>query len=139
MTQDEIVSYWVSKSKEELESAKIMFSMSKYSYTGFMCHQCIEKALKAYFIFQNDSKQPHEHKLGKLANMTRLLSQLSENQKHTIEKLDPLYTKTRYEDYKNIIASLLTKSYCEALLEETGELLSWILALMKSPKNMPSE
>jgi HEPN domain-containing protein len=131
MTQNEIVSYWISKSREELESANIMFSMSKYTYTGFMCHQCIEKALKAYFIFKNDAKQPHEHKLSKLASMTLLLPAMSEGQKSTIEKLDPLYTKTRYEDYKNTIASLLTKAYCETLLKETEGLLSWIIALMK--------
>jgi HEPN domain-containing protein len=131
MTQNEIVAYWISKSNEELESANIMFSMGKYAYTGFMCHQCIEKALKAYFIFQNDVKQPHEHKLLKLANMTQLLPVLSENQITAIEKLDPLYTKTRYEDYKNTISSLLTKPYCETLLKETEELLTWIIALMK--------
>ncbi|MDR1735787.1 MAG: HEPN domain-containing protein [Oscillospiraceae bacterium] len=137
MTQSEIVSYWISKSREELESASIMFSMRKYAYTGFMCHQCIEKALKAYFIFQNDTKQPREHKLVMLAKTTQLLHQFNEKQKTTIEKLDPLYTKSRYEDYKNTIASLLTESYCGTLLQETEELMTWILASMKSQTDMP--
>jgi len=131
MTQNEIVSYWIKKAQVEIKSANIMYKAKQYLYTGFMCHQSIEKALKAYYIFLNDEIQPHDHNLDNLIKITGLADKLDGNQKLTIKKLIPLYIKTRYEDYKNDISSLLTKPYCKTLLSETGELLKWIIRLMR--------
>lgn len=131
MTRLEVKAFWVEKAKDELETARIMFNAGKYLYTGFMCHQAIEKALKAYFVFKNDERHPHEHNLEKLAKQVDLYGKLDEGKIETLEKLLPLYIKTRYEDYKNVIASVLTNAYCKTLLAETEELLEWILHLMK--------
>jgi len=108
-----------------------MFNAGQYLYMGFMCHQAIEKALKAYYIFLKDEMQPHEHNLFKLLTSVDLLNAIDDVKKGTLEKLNPLYVKTRYEDYKNTISSMLTNSYCKKLLTETKELLAWIIGLMK--------
>jgi len=131
MEQQEIVEYWINKAKDELKSANIMFNAGQYLYTGFMCHQSIEKALKAYYIYLKDEMHPYEHKLNKLIIMTELSETMDDDKKQTIEKLDPLYIKTRYEDYKNTIAELLTKTYCERMVNETEELLTWITELIQ--------
>ena len=130
MTQQEVVTYWLDKAKDELKSADIMFNAGQNLYMGFMCHQAIEKALKAYYVFLKDERQPHEHNLFKLLTYVELFDATDDLKKNTIEKLNPLYVKTRYEDYKNTISSLLTNSYCKALLAETKELLAWITELM---------
>jgi len=131
MTQQETVDFWANKAKDELETATIMFNSAKYLYTGFMCHQCIEKALKAYYIFLHDKRHPHQHNLEKLAEMTSILDKLDEQKLQTLQKLQPLYIETRYEDVKNAISELLTKHYCKELLAGTEALLKWILELMK--------
>ena len=131
MTQKEAVYFWIEKSRDELESARIMFDAGRYLYTGFMCHQAIEKALKAYYVFVHDKRQPHEHNLDKLINLVKLSDELDDDKRQTLTKLKPLYIKTRYEDEKNRTAEVLTDSYCKKLLAETEVLLEWILQLMK--------
>ena len=131
MTQSEIVEFWISKAKEELVSARIMLDSGRYLYAGFMCHQSIEKAMKAYYIFLFDELHPHTHSLNSLAKKTNLTDKVQESHVKTLKKLDPLYIKARYEDYKSDISSLLTGDYCEILLKETEELCLWIAELMK--------
>jgi HEPN domain-containing protein len=60
-----------------------------------------------------------------------IYSKASKEQKDIVTKLNPLYIKTRYEDYKNKIYKLLTKPYCEKLLTETEELFIWIKEFIK--------
>ena len=131
MTQQKIVEYWLSKAKNELRSANIMFDNEDYLYTGFMCHQCIEKALKAYYVHVKNERQPYDHRLHELSSSSGLSNLMDECHKSIIEKLDPLYLKARYDDYKNKISSLLTKNYCQSLLNETEELLTWIIKMME--------
>jgi HEPN domain-containing protein len=39
--------YWLEIADYDLETAKAMLDTGRYLYVGFMCHQVIEKALKA--------------------------------------------------------------------------------------------
>ena len=43
------VTYWIEMSDYDLETADAMLATSRYLYVGFMCHQTIEKILKAYW------------------------------------------------------------------------------------------
>ena len=139
MTQQEVVNFWVDKAKDEIETATIMFNSAKYLYTGFMCHQCIEKALKAYYIHVHNERHPHQHNLEVLAESANLLDKMDDEKLDILQKLKPLYIKTRYEDEKNAIAALLTKDYCKVLLGETEVLLEWILQSMTLPDSTPAE
>ena len=130
MTQQEIVSYWIGKARDELDSANIMFNANKHLYAGFMCHQAIEKALKARYIYLKDDRQPYEHNLERLSKMTDLFDKMTEEQRNTMRKLVPLYINARYEDYKNVMAELLTSQYCKKLILDTEVLLTWILHSM---------
>jgi HEPN domain-containing protein len=44
------IKYWIDISDYDLETAEAMLQSKRYLYVGFMCHQTIEKAFKAYFI-----------------------------------------------------------------------------------------
>lgn len=131
MTQFELVEYWTNRADDELISVKVMYGAGRYLYTGFMCHQAIEKILKAYYIFLKDEAQPQIHSLNALAKQTAVYDTMTEDFRQTLIKLDPLYIKARYEDYKNVVSSLLTNEYCGRLLTETEALCKWIKALMK--------
>jgi len=130
MTKKEIVSFWLEKSKTELETATVMFNSAYYLYAGFMCHQAIEKVLKAYYIHVKDNRHPHSHSLPSLMQETGLMIKASKEQLETITKLNPLYLETRYEDYKKKISAILTKGYSGTLLRETEALHNWISQLM---------
>lgn len=43
------VRYWVELSDYDLDTAQAMLETRRYLYVGFMCHQVIEKILKAYW------------------------------------------------------------------------------------------
>ena len=44
---DDKVIYWVEMSDYDIETADAMLATGRYLYVGFMCHQTIEKILKA--------------------------------------------------------------------------------------------
>jgi len=131
MTQQEVVDYWLDKAIDDLKAAKVLYASKMHLHTGFMCQQCIEKALKAYFIYAKDKRHPHQHNVEILAEMTNLLDSMNDDQKQVLKKLVPLYIETRYEDEKNLIAERLTRPYCKDLLSDTEVLFEWILQLMK--------
>ncbi len=41
--------YWSDLSQYDLETAQAMLETNRLLYVGFMCHQSVEKILKAYF------------------------------------------------------------------------------------------
>jgi HEPN domain-containing protein len=41
-------SYWAEIADYDLDTAEAMLATKRYLYVGFMCHQTIEKLLKAY-------------------------------------------------------------------------------------------
>ena len=50
-------SYWLEIADYDLETAKAMLETGRYLYVGFMCHQVIEKTLKA--VVSSIGKIPH--------------------------------------------------------------------------------
>ena len=125
------INFWLGKSRYDLTAARAMYNARTYLYTGFMCHQSIEKALKAYYIHRNDERQPQTHNLELLTDLCKLSSKMDAPKLQTLHKLKPLYTATRYEDDGDKVADLLTKPYCKKLLKETEVLLDWIIQSMK--------
>ena len=132
-TKTKAVNFWINKSKYDCGAARAMYNANMYLYTGFLCHQTIEKALKAYYIHRNDERQPQTHNLELLADLCKLSSDMNAPMLQTLQKLKPLYTATRYEDDGDKIADLLTKHYCKKLLIETEALHDWIIQSMKQP------
>ncbi len=43
------VIYWVEMSDYDFDTAKAMLDTKRYLYVAFMCHQVVEKLLKAYW------------------------------------------------------------------------------------------
>jgi HEPN domain-containing protein len=62
------VSYWIEMSEYDFATAKWMFRVCRYLYVGFMCHQAIEKMLKAKVVENRPLEQlPYSHKLVEIA------------------------------------------------------------------------
>ena len=42
--------YWLDGAEYDLQTANAMLETRRFLYVGFMCHQAVEKALKAVFV-----------------------------------------------------------------------------------------
>ena len=120
------VKYWVEMSDYDIDTAKAMLDTGRYLYVGFMCHQTIEKALKAYWSANLEEIPLKIHTLYRLAEKTRLDQELSEEQLELIDTLEPLNIEARYPSYKDRLMKSLTHEYCIGLLEKTRQLQQWI-------------
>ena len=116
--------YWIDLSEYDLDSARVMFGGSKYLYVAFMCHQAIEKGLKA--VISITETPPKIHNLLRLAENAKLLENMNIEQQEFIEDLNPMNIEARYPAYKNKISASLTIEKCDELIKQTEELLCWI-------------
>jgi HEPN domain-containing protein len=124
----ENVHYWLDLADYDIESAKVMLNGGRYLYVGFMCHQVVEKALKA--VIARDCKEgelpPKIHHLLKLADRAGLFSKMAAEQQAFLKNLNPLNVEARYPEYKEKIAEGLSAEICGKLIAETEEMLCWI-------------
>jgi HEPN domain-containing protein len=125
---NERAEYWLELADYDLETSRVMLNGGRYLYVGFMCHQTIEKALKA--VVARDCTEgeipPKIHHLLKLADRAGLFQKMSAEQQAFIKELNPMNIEARYPEYKEAIAAGLTAEICRKLLAGTEELLCWI-------------
>ena len=125
---NESVNYWLDIADYDFETARAMLNSQRFLNVGFMCHQTIEKALKAVIARDcvGEETPPKIHNLQKLAERAKLFTKMSEEQKNVLRKLNPLNLEARYPDYKQRIAANFENSVCQRLINETEALLCWI-------------
>jgi HEPN domain-containing protein len=126
MTNQEKVHYWIELSDEDLEVAEIMFREKRFLYTGFMCHQVVEKIFKAYYAKLKNETPPFTHELPYLAAKGGFYESFSEEQQKFIDQLNPLNIRTRYPDYKKELIKELTGARSQTIIENTKKLQQWI-------------
>lgn len=118
------VKYWTELS--DYDTAIAMYKTGRYLYVGFMCHQTIEKILKAYFNYLFDEAAPYTHNLTQLAKKTDLYLKLPETFIDFMDILEPLNIESRYPAYKEQLMKSLTMERCKLILDKTKELKLWI-------------
>lgn len=123
------VKYWTGTSDYDLETAKAMLLTGRYLYVGFMCHQSIEKILKAYWCNCFKKIPLKIHNLSKLAARVSLNSRLSKKQMDFIYNLEPLNIEARYPS-KRDFTKALRKDAAMHLIAETEELQQWIKSII---------
>lgn len=74
------VEYWLDLAEYDLKTAKAMLKSKRYLYVGFMCHQVVEKALKAFFVENLKTQPPYIHNLTRLAEKSGLYERLNETE-----------------------------------------------------------
>jgi HEPN domain-containing protein len=125
---DENINYWIEISDYDLETAEAMLESKRYLYVGFMCHQSIEKILKAYFTKLKSETAPFSHSLSYLAKKGDFYESFTEAQKDFIDQIEPLNIEARYPSHKERLLRSLTKEKCAEILQNTKELQQWIKA-----------
>ena len=120
------IKYWIDLSDYDLETAEAMLSGRRYLYVGFMCHQTIEKAFKAYFSKLKSETAPYSHSLSYLAKKGEFYDLFTEKQKEFIDQVEPLNIEARYPSHKEKLLRSLSESKCREIISQTKELQKWI-------------
>ena len=126
MNKEERIEYWLSIADYDLETAEAMYSTGRWLYVAFMCHQVIEKVLKAYWTATQDDEPPYTHNLERLAMGCGLSKEMNEDQLHFIDLMIPMNIEARYPSYKEALSRGLTPDYCRSIIDRTKEMQSWI-------------
>lgn len=120
------ITYWIEMSDYDFDTANAMFETKRYLYVGFMCHQVIEKMLKAYWSNVLEEPPLKIHSLSRLAEKSGLDKHMSEEQLDLIDALEPLNIEARYPSYKERLMKSLNADRCKELIKQTDELRLWI-------------
>jgi HEPN domain-containing protein len=133
---DEKVRYWVEIAEYDLATAEAMLTTGRYLYVGFMCHQVIEKILKAHYQLLKEELPPKTHNILFLLKETALFDSLSDQQKAFMEMLLPMNIETRYPEYKDRLFKSLDREKCTKILQETREMHAWIKEKLKEKQEV---
>ena len=115
---------WLTIVAEDLVVAEDLYKLGHWLYTGFMCHQVIEKTLKSYWCVCRDDDPPYLHDPERIAKGCGLYTQMSEEHKR-------LNIEARYQEYKDDVARTLNREKTAEILEQTKQLHAWILERLK--------
>jgi len=126
MKKDEKINYWLDISQYDLKTAEVMLGGKRFLYVGFMCHQAIEKILKAFYVSVHKENPPYTHNLSYLAEQCGIYEELSDKFKDFIDMLEPLNVEARYPTYKEELFKTLNEQRCSNIINNTKELHEWI-------------
>ena len=126
MTRDEQVHYWLDIANYDFDTAEALYNSGRWLYVAFMCHQVIEKTLKAYWCATQPDDPPYTHNHKRLADGSGLYGQLSADQRGFIETITNYNIEARYPEDKEELARTLTPQACRQMIDETKQLQQWI-------------
>jgi HEPN domain-containing protein len=125
------VDYWTDSSNYDIDTAEAMYQTKRWLYVGFLCHQSIEKIIKAYYVDQKNEMPPKIHNLYRLSSDCGLYPQFSTDQQDFLSILEPLNIEGRYPQYKDRIFKSLSPTRCREIMDQTIALKKWIFEKLK--------
>jgi HEPN domain-containing protein len=125
------INYWKKIAEYDLETAEAMLKSGRYLYVGFMCHQSIEKILKALYVYKENEMPPRIHNLARLLKYTDLQDEIPIDYLEIIHELNPLNIASRYPDQELEILNEMSYEYSTKLLEKTRRLFEWLKGKVK--------
>jgi len=91
-----------------------------------MCQQCIEKAIKAIYIYKNDSIPPRKHDLLSLSKSADIFNFLSEEYIDLFAYLNLYYIETRYSEKREELKAKCSKENTLKIVNQTKEVFEWL-------------
>ena len=120
------VTYWIEIANYYLETAEAMYQTARWLYVAFMCHQTIEKTLKAYWCGTRADDPPYIQNHMRLAEGCGLYDKMSDGQKDFLDKVTNFNIEARYPEDKDAIYRRLSKQTCRQIIDDTKQLMQWI-------------
>lgn len=118
---------WLDIVAEDLSVAEDLYKTGHWLYTAFMCHQVVEKTLKAYWCVCREDDPPYIHSLERIAKGCGLYTKMDEEQKNFLAVIRDMNIEARYQEFKNAVARSLNSDNTAEILEQTKQLHAWIL------------
>lgn len=134
MAREDIVRAWLEHVYEDISAAECLLQGRHFLYVAFLCHQALEKSLKAYYIAMNEDDPPYTHSHTRLLDVCNLTDKLTDVQLRFVAHLEPMYIKARYPEQKARAAKTLSSDICHDMIEMTKELTQWIEQRLHSSK-----
>ena len=119
--------YWKEIACEDLDVAEDLLKAKRWLYVAFMCHQAIEKTLKAYWNATREDEPPYVHNHRRLAEGAGLYTQMSTEQRRFLGDISNMNIEARYPEYKTSIARSLNEQKCREIINKTRQMQQWIL------------
>lgn len=126
MIRADLVKKWFDIVGQDLQVAELNHDNGYWLYAAFLCHQALEKALKAYWVGTHDDDPPFTHSHTRLLNGCGLIDELTDEQLRFITLIEPMYIEARYPEQKMDVAKMLNKEASAYILQKTKELTQWI-------------
>ena len=126
MVREDIVRKWLDIAEQDMKVADLTHQNGYWLYAAFLCHQALEKVLKAFWTSKNVDDPPYTHSHTRLLNGCGLIEQLTDEQLRFITLIEPMYIEARYPEQKLEAAKMLNKEASAYILENTKDLITWI-------------
>ena len=119
MDRKDLVQAWLDQVHEDISAAECLLQGGHWLYVAFLCHQALEKVLKAYYLATHDDDPPYTHSHGRLLDICGLTDELPPENLRFIDFMVPMYIKARYPQQKLVAARLLDKETCLYIIDKT--------------------
>lgn len=120
------VAYWLDLADYDLDTAEALYKTGRWLYVAFMCHQVIEKTLKAYWCSTREDAPPYIHNHIRLATGCDLYQLMNEEQRDFLDTVTNYNIESRYPEDKESLSRTLTERACREIIDETKLLQQWI-------------
>lgn len=131
------VAYWLDIADYDLDTAEAMYQTGRWLYVAFMCHQVIEKTLKAYWCGTQPDDPPYTHNHKRLADGSGLYGLMTEEKKDFLNTITNYNIQARYPEDKDDLYNTLTPQACKEMIDETKLMTKWIKERL--PETRPSD
>ena len=123
MQLSDLVKEWLTKARQDLDSARFLSDMKPLpkDIIGFHCQQAVEKCLKAYIVF-HDIEPPRSHDLLYLKTKCKSIGGIPELDDTILSRLNPYAVEHRYPGEIDIDERELLSD-----LGNTGELVEKLI------------
>ena len=118
--------YWLDIADYDFATAIDLQKSKRWLYVAFMCHQTLEKGLKAYWCATQPDDPPYTHNLLTLVTGSNLAQDLSAEQREFIQEMMPLNIEARYPEYKENLLKQLSPTRCQNIIDNTKTFYLWI-------------
>jgi AbiV family abortive infection protein len=122
--KQKIIEYWSTASKQDFETAVILFENKRYHHALFFCHLSIEKILKAIIVKITQEAPPLLHDLVRLAEKTSI--ELSAKKKNDLSEISIFNIEARYDNYKFSFYKKANKKFAAKYINKTRKILAWL-------------
>jgi len=96
--------YWLDIADYDFDTAEAMYQTGRWLYVAFMCHQVIEKTLKAYWCSTQASDPPYTHNHMRLADGSGLYEFMNDEQRDFLDTITNYNIEARYPEDKEELA-----------------------------------